>query len=40
LKKADVSTWQAFVEIVENAFIKTILPGFDREVGGSETSGG
>ncbi len=32
LKKADVSTWEAFVEIVENAFIKTILPGFDREV--------
>ena len=32
LKKADISTWEAFVEIVENAFIKTILPGFDREV--------
>jgi hypothetical protein len=32
LKKANVSTWQAFVEIVENAFVKTILPGFDREV--------
>jgi uncharacterized protein DUF748 len=32
LKKADVSTWEAFVEIVENAFVKTILPGFDREV--------
>ena len=32
LKKTDVSTWEAFVEIVKNAFIKTILPGFDREV--------
>jgi hypothetical protein len=32
LKKANVSSWQAFVEIVENAFVKTILPGFDREV--------
>jgi hypothetical protein len=32
LKNADISTWQAFVEIVENAFIKTILPGFDRDV--------
>jgi len=32
LKKADVSTWEAFVEILENAFVKTILPGFDREV--------
>ena len=31
LKKTDVSIWEAFVEIVENAFIKTILPGFDRE---------
>jgi len=31
LKKTNVSTWQAFVEIVENAFIRTILPGFDRE---------
>ncbi len=40
LKKADVSTWQAFVEIVENAFIKAILPGFDREAGSAETTGG
>jgi len=41
LKKADVSTWQAFVEIVENAFIKAILPGFDREINGSaETKDG
>ena len=32
LKKANVSAWEAFVEIVKNAFVKTILPGFDREV--------
>jgi hypothetical protein len=32
LKKANVSAWDAFVEIVKNAFVKTILPGFDREV--------
>jgi hypothetical protein len=32
LKKANVSTWQALVAVVENAFVKTILPGFDREV--------
>jgi Domain of Unknown Function (DUF748) len=34
LKNTNVSTWDAFVEIVENAFVKTILPGFDREVHG------
>jgi Domain of Unknown Function (DUF748) len=32
LKKTNVSAWDAFVEIVKNAFIKAILPGFDREV--------
>jgi hypothetical protein len=32
LKNTNVSTWDAFVEVVENAFVKTILPGFDREV--------
>lgn len=32
LKSTDVSTWDAFVEVVSNAFIRTILPGFDREV--------
>lgn len=37
LKRANVSTWQAFVEIVENAFIKTILPGFDREAKNAST---
>jgi hypothetical protein len=32
LKDPNVSTWQTFVEVVRNAFIKAILPGFDREV--------
>ena len=32
LKDPNVSNWQTFVEIVRNAFIKAILPGFDREV--------
>jgi Domain of Unknown Function (DUF748) len=32
LKNPDVSTWQAFVEVVRNAFIQAILPGFDRQV--------
>jgi hypothetical protein len=33
LSKPDVSTWQAIIEVVRNAFIRAILPGFDREVG-------
>jgi len=32
LNKPDVSTWQAIVEVVRNAFVRAILPGFDREV--------
>jgi hypothetical protein len=32
LKKPNVSTWQALVVVVENAFVNAILPGFDREV--------
>jgi hypothetical protein len=31
LKDPNVSTWQTFVEVVRNAFIKALLPGFDRE---------
>jgi hypothetical protein len=27
-----VSTWQAFVQVLHNAFIEAILPGFDRSV--------
>jgi hypothetical protein len=32
LTKPNVSTWQALVVVVENAFVNAILPGFDREV--------
>jgi Domain of Unknown Function (DUF748) len=32
LKNPDVSTWQAFVEVVRNAFVQAILPGFDRQI--------
>jgi hypothetical protein len=32
LQNPDVSTWEAFVEVVRNAFIQSILPGFDRQV--------
>jgi Domain of Unknown Function (DUF748) len=34
LKNPDVSTWQAFVEVLQNAFVQAILPGFDRSVRG------
>jgi hypothetical protein len=39
LDNPQTSTFQAIVKLVQNAFIKAILPGFDREVrqsGGSE----
>jgi hypothetical protein len=39
LDKPQTSTFQAIVNLIQNAFIKAILPGFDREVrhpGGSE----
>jgi hypothetical protein len=32
LENPNVSTWQAFVEVVRNAFVQAILPGFDRQV--------
>src|SRR4029077_8692322 len=31
LKSPNTNTWQAVVEVVQNAFIQAILPGFDRE---------
>jgi hypothetical protein len=34
------STMQAVVGLLENAFVKAILPGFDRQVGVSEKRGG
>jgi Domain of Unknown Function (DUF748) len=32
LKDPHLSSWQAFVEVIRNAFIQAILPGFDRQV--------
>jgi hypothetical protein len=32
LTSPNTSTWQAVVEVVENAFIQAILPGFDRQI--------
>ncbi len=32
LTSPDVSTWQAIVQVLHNAFIEAILPGFDRAV--------
>ena len=31
LKNPNTSTWEAVVELLQNAFIQAILPGFDRE---------
>jgi hypothetical protein len=31
LDDPDTSTWEIFVRLVSNAFVKAILPGFDRE---------
>ena len=42
LTSPGVSTWQAFMQVLHNAFIKAILPGFDREVrpnAATDTSG-
>ena len=30
-QRPDVSSWQAFVELVQNAFIQAIVPGFDHQ---------
>ncbi len=32
LKNPKVSSWQGLVEVIRNAFVKAILPGFDRQV--------
>lgn len=32
LTRPDISTWQALVEVLHNAFIQAILPGFDRAI--------
>ena len=33
------SGWQIALRLVENAFFRSILPGFDRELGGKKTKG-
>jgi hypothetical protein len=33
LTSPNVDTWQALAEVVRNAFIEAIIPGFDRAVG-------
>ncbi len=40
LDNPKTSTFQAIVKLIQNAFIKAILPGFDREVRQSGQSGG
>jgi hypothetical protein len=32
LTSPDISTWQALTQVVRNAFIEAIIPGFDRAV--------
>jgi hypothetical protein len=32
LTSPDISTWQALVQVLHNAFVQAILPGFDRAV--------
>jgi hypothetical protein len=36
LNKPHTSNWQIIGQLIENAFIKTIIPGFDKEVSGSQ----
>jgi uncharacterized protein involved in outer membrane biogenesis len=39
LQNTQASTWQAVVGLLRNAFVKAILPGFDREVAGPRSGG-
>jgi len=32
LSSPSISTWQAIVQVLHNAFIQAILPGFDRAI--------
>ena len=32
LTSPDISTWQALAQVLRNAFIEAIIPGFDRAV--------
>lgn len=33
LEDPQSSTWQALVNLIQNAFVRAILPGFERELG-------
>jgi hypothetical protein len=33
LEDPQTSTWQALVNLIQNAFVQGILPGFERELG-------
>ena len=35
----DTSTWEIIVRLVSNAFVKAILPGFDREFEAAQRGG-
>jgi hypothetical protein len=39
LQNAQATTWQAVVGLLRNAFVKAILPGFDREVAAPRNGG-
>jgi len=38
LDNPQMSTWQVLVRLVQNAFIRAILPGFEREVSQSRNA--
>ena len=33
LENPQASTWQVLVNLIQNAFFRAILPGFERELG-------
>jgi hypothetical protein len=36
LENPQASTWQVLVNLIQNATLQAILPGFEREVGRSQ----
>jgi hypothetical protein len=36
VENPQASTWQVLVTLIQNAFVKMILPGFERELGRAE----
>jgi hypothetical protein len=37
LEQPQASTWQVLVNLIQNAFFKAILPGFEREIGRADS---